>query len=120
MPFYLLLVSCCHWEVEADVYVWPIGLALVGLGHWVRLLLVEDEADMAQFVAKNLKQHGFSVDISHDGEDGLFMATHEEYDLVILDLMLPKLNGLTPQRTAAPGWHWRRTGRVGRHPRPHA
>jgi len=64
----------------------------------MRLLLVEDEPDMAQFVADSLRQHGLAVDISHDGEDGLFMATHEDYDVVILDLMLPKLNGLTVLR----------------------
>jgi len=64
----------------------------------MRLLLIEDEPDMATFIAKNLKAHGFSVDVSPDGEDGLFMATHEEYDVVILDLMLPKLSGLSVLR----------------------
>ena len=65
----------------------------------MRLLVVEDEVDMAAYIAKGLRQHGYVVDISHDGEDGLFMATHESYDLVILDLMLPKMDGLSVLRT---------------------
>ena len=60
----------------------------------MRLLVVEDEQDMAAYVSKGLRQHGYAVDVSHDGEDGLFMATHEQYDLIVLDLMLPKLGGL--------------------------
>jgi len=63
--------------------------------HDMRVLIVEDETNMARFIAKGLKEHGYAVDVSHDGEDGLFMATSEAYDLVILDLMLPKMNGLS-------------------------
>jgi len=64
----------------------------------MRLLVIEDEVDMATYVAKGLRQHGYVVDVSHDGEDGLFMATHEAYDLVILDMMLPKMSGIAALR----------------------
>ena len=64
----------------------------------MRLLLVEDEAKLASYVAKGLKQHGYSVETSPDGEDALFKALHGNHDLVILDLMLPKVDGLTVLR----------------------
>lgn len=60
----------------------------------MRVLLVEDELKVANFIKKGLLENNFVVDIAADGEDGLFLAQNENYDLVILDLMLPKLNGL--------------------------
>jgi heavy metal response regulator len=60
----------------------------------VKLLLVEDDKDIARFVKKGLLENSFAVDVTSDGEDGLFLATHRSYDLVILDIMLPKLDGL--------------------------
>ena len=60
----------------------------------MRVLIVEDESQLAQNVARSLREGaGYAVDISPDGEDGLFMAQTNAYDLVILDLMLPKIDG---------------------------
>src|SRR5271166_2673189 len=59
----------------------------------MRLLLIEDETKVADFVARGLRAERFAVDVSHDGEHGLEMGTTYHYDLVILDLMLPKLSG---------------------------
>jgi DNA-binding response OmpR family regulator len=60
----------------------------------MRVLIVEDESRLAQNVARSLREGaGYAVDISPDGEDGLFMAQTNAYDLVVLDLMLPKLDG---------------------------
>jgi DNA-binding response OmpR family regulator len=60
----------------------------------VRVLIVEDERRLAENVARSLREGaGYAVDIASDGEDGLFMAQSNPYDLVILDLMLPKLDG---------------------------
>ena len=62
----------------------------------MRVLIVEDEARLARNVARFLSRRAsFAVDVSLDGEDGLHMAMTNDYDLVILDLMLPKVDGWT-------------------------
>ncbi len=61
----------------------------------MRLLVVEDDPKIAAFVVKGLEQAGFAVDQAGDGEDGLHLALTEVYDAVIIDLMLPKLDGLS-------------------------
>jgi two-component system OmpR family response regulator len=60
----------------------------------MHLLLVEDDAKTASFIVKGLKESGFAVDHASDGESGLHMALTEAYDVAIIDLMLPRLNGL--------------------------
>lgn len=65
----------------------------------MRLLVVEDDRHAAEFLLKGLKEAGYSADHSNNGEDGLFMATSERYDAIILDRMLPKIDGLTILRT---------------------
>jgi len=64
-------------------------------GYQLRILLVEDDIKIASFIVKGLKEAGFAVDHSNDGEDGLHLAVTEAYDALIIDLMLPKLDGLT-------------------------
>lgn len=59
----------------------------------MRLLLIEDERKVADFVARGLKAERFAVDVAQDGQSGWEMATACSYDLIILDLMLPVLNG---------------------------
>lgn len=61
----------------------------------MRLLFVEDDKKIAHFVANGLKEAGFAVDHTNNGEDGLHLALTEPYDVAIVDLMLPKLDGLT-------------------------
>ena len=61
----------------------------------MRILLVEDDADLAQFIRKGLKEEHYAVDVAADGETGLALALDNAYDLMILDIMLPKLDGLT-------------------------
>jgi len=61
----------------------------------MKILLVEDDEITASFIKKGLKQAGFSVEHSADGEDGLFHALHEPYDAAVIDIMLPKLDGLS-------------------------
>jgi two-component system OmpR family response regulator len=61
----------------------------------MRLLLVEDDKKIALFVANGLKQAGFAVDHMENGEDGLHMALNEPYDVAVIDIMLPKIDGLT-------------------------
>src|SRR5206468_8496170 len=59
----------------------------------MRLLMVEDEEKLAQLVKRALVAERFSVDVAHDGREGLELATSFDYDLIILDLLLPQLNG---------------------------
>ena len=60
----------------------------------MRILVVEDDKKIASFVVNGLKQSGFAVDHSADGEDGLFRAQTVAYDAAVVDLMLPKMDGL--------------------------
>lgn len=59
-----------------------------------KILLVEDDTKIARFVELELKHEGFSVGIAHDGRTGLKLAETGDFDLIILDLMLPQMNGL--------------------------
>jgi DNA-binding response OmpR family regulator len=60
----------------------------------MRLLVVEDELDIAHAVAKGLRQQGYAIDVAYDGEQGWKLAEVNEYDLLILDLNLPEMDGL--------------------------
>ncbi len=60
----------------------------------MRILIVEDEHSLAELVAERLKKERYIVDVSYDGEDGLYNALSGIYDLIILDIMLPYRNGL--------------------------
>ncbi|MFE7168565.1 response regulator transcription factor [Streptomyces sp. NPDC057616] len=59
----------------------------------MRLLIVEDEQRLATALARGLSAEGFAVDVAHDGVSGLHLAREQDYDLIVLDIMLPGLNG---------------------------
>ncbi len=61
----------------------------------MRILVIEDEEKISKFIKRGLKEEGYAVDIASDGEEGHFMIGSNDYDLIILDLMLPKLDGLS-------------------------
>jgi len=61
----------------------------------LRILVVEDEKKVAHFVKKGLLEEGYAVDVVHNGKDGLNFATDQSYDLIILDIYLPGIDGLT-------------------------
>jgi DNA-binding response OmpR family regulator len=61
----------------------------------MRVLVVEDDKKIASFVARGLKEAGFAVDQAENGEDGLHLALAHPYDVAVMDLMLPKLDGLS-------------------------
>ena len=60
----------------------------------MRVLLVEDDGKIASFIIKGLRAEGFAVDHALDGQDGLHLALTEPYDAAVVDIMLPKMNGL--------------------------
>ncbi|MBC8385961.1 MAG: response regulator transcription factor [Candidatus Cloacimonetes bacterium] len=60
----------------------------------MRILLVEDDKKIAGFVAKGLREENYAVDVFHNGEDGAYWAVANEYDIIILDIMLPMKNGI--------------------------
>ncbi|HVU25211.1 MAG TPA: response regulator transcription factor [Opitutus sp.] len=59
----------------------------------MRILLVEDEADLLTALARALRKEGYSVDAAADGEEGLYKARNTDYDAIVLDVMLPRLDG---------------------------
>src|SRR5512136_2506956 len=60
----------------------------------MRILVIEDEKKVANFIKKGLEEERYAVDNAYDGESGLYMTEVNEYDLVVLDLMIPKIDGL--------------------------
>jgi len=60
----------------------------------MRILVVEDEVKMASFIKRGLEEEGSAVDISSDGQDGLYRASSGSYDLIVLDITLPLMDGL--------------------------
>ena len=64
----------------------------------MKILIVEDEKKVANFIKKGLQEEGYVVDMAHNGEDGLTLATESVYDVIILDIYLPKLDGLAVLR----------------------
>lgn len=71
------------------------GVSLLHPGTIMRILLVEDDVNLAQFIRKGLQEEQYAVDFAADGQEGLALASVNPYDLLILDIMLPKLDGLT-------------------------
>lgn len=65
----------------------------------MKILLIEDDAETADYVATGLREHGHMVEIADNGRDGLFLAAGESYDLFIIDRMLPGLDGLSIVKT---------------------
>lgn len=61
----------------------------------MRVLVIEDEKKVADFISNGLAEEGYAVDVAHDGDQGYFLATTNEYDAILLDIMLPKMEGFT-------------------------
>jgi two-component system, OmpR family, response regulator len=60
----------------------------------MKLLVIEDDREVAAYIVKGLSESGYVVDVAHEGRDGLFMATSGNYDALIVDRMLPGMDGL--------------------------
>jgi two-component system OmpR family response regulator len=68
----------------------------------MRILVIEDDNDTAAYLAKGLKETGYTVDRAADGREGLFLATSEQYDAMIVDRMLPAWTGWRSCSRCAP------------------
>lgn len=94
-------VERCHNRAGEGIYSVEAGSSFLlvdqesGARGPMRILLVEDDLDLAEFIRKGLKEERYAVDFAADGEEGLQLALTNPYDLLILDIMLPKLDGLT-------------------------
>src|SRR5437588_2096919 len=73
----------CHSSLRATL-----------VSNAMRILVVEDDADVARFVRKGLMEEAFAVDVNEDGASALTLLTETDYDAVILDLMIPEVDGL--------------------------
>ena len=60
----------------------------------MRILVVEDEKKVASFIQRGLEGEGFSVEVAYDGESGVEMGSQSSFDLILMDVMLPKMDGL--------------------------
>ncbi|MCP3938995.1 MAG: response regulator transcription factor [Actinomycetia bacterium] len=72
----------------------------------MRVLVVEDELAMADSIRRGLEAEGMAVDVAHDGETGLWMARENSYDAILLDIMLPKINGYVVCKTLRDEENW--------------
>ncbi|KAA1013760.1 response regulator [Paraburkholderia panacisoli] len=65
----------------------------------MRILVIEDELKTAAYLKKGLEESGYAVDVANDGQQGLLLALEEEYDVIVLDVMLPGMDGWTVVKT---------------------
>ena len=72
----------------------------------VRVLVVEDEPRMATLLQRGLREEGYAVDVAHDGTDGLWLGTEQDYDAIVLDVMLPGIDGLEVCRRLRAADRW--------------
>ncbi|MGK0172946.1 MAG: two-component system OmpR family response regulator [Gammaproteobacteria bacterium] len=69
----------------------------------MKILVIEDDCETAAYVANGLKEYGHTIDLAATGRDGLFLATGEPYDILVVDRMLPELDGLSIVKTLRGG-----------------
>ena len=72
----------------------------------MRMLVVEDDVRMAGLLRSGLAEEGFAVDLAHNGQDGFWLATENQYDAVVLDVMLPQLSGYSVCRRLREAGNW--------------
>ncbi len=88
--FFAILICI---TVQLNIRLWLI--AQLGEAKQMKILVVEDEKRLALLLKEGLEERGFAVDLAHDGAEGRFQAENHPYDAVLLDLMLPEVDGLT-------------------------
>jgi DNA-binding response OmpR family regulator len=71
----------------------------------MRVLIVEDEPRMANFIAKGLREQAYAVDVSSNGDDAIYKALINDYDAIVLDVMIPGVTGFRSVPSCAPKAH---------------
>jgi DNA-binding response OmpR family regulator len=79
-----------------------LAFSIISRSSMMRILVIEDDAALASYLHKGLESEHYSVDVALDGEQGALMAADIDYDLLVLDLNLPKLDGISVLRTLRP------------------
>src|SRR5262249_54452215 len=82
-----------EWAQAPNFFPSTFSLDRLYLSNRMRILIIEDESKTAKFLQKGLGENGFVVDVAADGLDGLHVAQEVEFDLIILDVMIPNLDG---------------------------
>ncbi len=82
------------------------GNAMTGNNGAVRVLVVDDEVELAAAVAHGLREEGFDVDVTNDGKDGYERARSATYDAIVLDILLPGMNGFQVCRSLREAGVW--------------
>jgi two-component system OmpR family response regulator len=72
----------------------------------VRVLVVEDETRMATLLERGLREEGYAIDVANDGTNGLWLATENDYDAIVLDVLLPGMDGFEVCRRARAAGRW--------------
>jgi two-component system OmpR family response regulator len=84
-----------------------IHATILSPGRWrVRVLVVEDEVKMAGLLKRGLEEEGYAVDVAGNGQEAVWMATENPYDAIVLDVMLPDLDGLEVCRSIREAGQW--------------
>ena len=82
------------------------GSSSAGDNVWMRVLVVEDETKLANLLARGLREEGYAADVAGRGEDALWMAKAASYDAIVLDIMLPGIDGYATCRELRAGGVW--------------
>src|SRR6266508_1054812 len=95
-----------RWRRTAWQVAHIVSTSVGGILQGMRVLVVEDEARLALLLKRGLEEEGYAVDVTGDGAEALWLATEADYDAIVLDVMLPSLDGVEVTRRLRAGKRW--------------
>src|SRR6266511_3579062 len=95
-----------RWRRTAWQVAHIVSTSAGGILQGMRVLVVEDEARLALLLKRGLEEEGYAVDVTGDGAEALWLATEADYDAIVLDVMLPSLDGVEVTRRLRAGKRW--------------
>src|SRR6266511_1840150 len=99
-----------RWRRTAWQVAHIVSTSAGGILQGMRVLVVEDEARLALLLKRGLEEEGYAVDVTGDGAEALWLATEADYDAIVLDVMLPSLDGVEVTRRLRAGGRWSAVG----------